>query len=163
MSISPRKFNDQKGVWLWTEVQDIWSSWLDHLNPAAFLPFAIFTILLMDLLYYHYFKSSIVWFSKEKCLATGFAILVCLMSNRWPVRQTQSAFFISPMYWMVFHLYSIKYTTLLHVVPQSVVAFVQNRMPFVVLLTQCPFLYGHMLYSMDGYMDSSPCMFFCVV
>ena len=32
----------------------------------------------------------------REMLATGFSILRCLMSNRWPIRRTRSAFSVSP-------------------------------------------------------------------
>ena len=90
------------------------------------------------------FRSSIEWCGREKCLATGFSILRCLMSDRWPVKQTRSAFSVSPTYWMAHRLHSIKYTTLL--VPQSAVAFTQNRAPVVVLLNMVPvFICAHAL------------------
>ena len=82
------------------------------------------------------FRSSIKWSCREKCLATGFTILRCLMSDRWSAKRTWSAFSVSPTYWMTHRLHSIKYTTLL--VPQSAEAFTRNREPVVVLLNTVP-------------------------
>ena len=63
------------------------------------------------------FKLSIECSGREKSLATGFSILLCLMSDQWPVRRTQSAFSVSPTYWIAHGLHLIENTRLL--VPQS--------------------------------------------
>ena len=84
---------------------------------------------------------------KEKCLATGFSILWCLMFDLWPVlvKRTRSAFSISLTYWMAYHLHSIKCTTLL--VPRSVVTFTRNYVQVVVLLNIVPvFMWPHALH-----------------
>ena len=125
------------GVVIRIEVQAIGCPWSDHLNPAAFLPFMIFTISSLWIFSITIsFKPSKEWSGRENCLATGFSILRCLMSNRWPVRQTRSAFSVSPTYWIAHRLHSIRYTTLL--VPRSAVAFARNCAPVVELLNTVP-------------------------
>ena len=86
----------------------------------------------------------IEWSNRVKCWATGLSIWWWLMFDRWPVRRTRSAFSISPMYWMVHFLHSIRYTTFL--VRQSVVAFTPNLWPVVLLLNIVPiFICSHNL------------------
>ena len=102
-----------------------WSSSFPSVCDIHYPPYGPYSITIT-------FKSSIEWSGREKCLATGFFFGVwCLIDGLSDERGVHS-----PFLWRVeWHVVCTQSST-----PRSMVAFVQNHVPVVVLLNTVPTL-----------------------
>lgn len=58
-------------------------------------------------------RSSMECLGRLKWAATGFSIFLVLMSDLWPLRQMCKTFSVSPTYYLLHFLHSIRYTRFL--------------------------------------------------